>query len=74
MQSRTPEQIRDSIESNRQELGLSVERLRGEVTRLTDWRTHVERHRPELMMGAAAIGLLIGGRMLRKRRRRRRAD
>jgi len=74
MPERTPAQIRDSIEANRQELGLSVEQLRGEVTRLTDWRTHVERHRPEIMMGAAALGLLIGGRMLRNRRRRRRAD
>ena len=73
MPARSAKEIRDSIETNRVELGVSVERLRGEVTRLTDWRTHVERHQSEIAMGAAVVGLLIGGRMLRRRRRRRRA-
>ena len=31
MPTRTPEEIRASIEQNRQELGQSLERLRGEV-------------------------------------------
>jgi hypothetical protein len=70
-QPRSPEEIRNSIEANRMELAVSVQRLRGEVTRLTDWRGHVERHRSELMVGAAVVGLLVGGRMLRRRRRRR---
>ena len=35
MAARTPEEIRQSIEANRAELGLAVERLRGEVTRPT---------------------------------------
>jgi hypothetical protein len=52
------------------ELASSVERLRGEVTRITDWRGHVERHRSELIAGAAAVGLIIGVRMLRRRGRR----
>jgi hypothetical protein len=67
---RSPAEIRDSIESNRMQLAVSVQNLRGEVTRLTDWRGHVERHRSELMLGAAAVGLLLGARMLRRRRRR----
>jgi hypothetical protein len=46
-----------------------VERLRGEVARVTDWRAHVERHRPELMAGAAVVGFVIGIRLLRRRRR-----
>jgi hypothetical protein len=62
-------EIRNSIEANRQELAVSVERLRGEVTRITDWRGHVERHRPEITAGAAVVGLLIGVRLLRRRRR-----
>jgi hypothetical protein len=62
-------EIRNSIEANRQELAVSVERLRGEVTRITDWRGHVERHRPEITAGAAVVGLLIGVRFLRRRRR-----
>ena len=70
MSGRTPAEIRSSIESNRMELAVSVERLRGEVTKLTDWRSHVERHRNEITVGVAVVGLLIGGRMLRRRRRR----
>ena len=45
MAQRSPAEIRSSIEANRMELAVSVERLRGEVARLTDWRAHVERHR-----------------------------
>jgi hypothetical protein len=69
MAQRTPAEIRSSIETNRTELAASVERLRGEVTRITDWRGQVERHRSELMVGAAVVGLFIGGRLLRRRRR-----
>jgi len=69
MAQRSPAEIRDSIESNRAELGLSVERLRAEVDYLTDWRGHIERHRSELLLGAAAVGLVIGVRFLRRRRR-----
>lgn len=67
---RSPAEIRSSIEANRRELALSVEQLRGEVQRITDWRAHVERHRPEIMAGAAVLGLIVGARMLRRRRRR----
>jgi hypothetical protein len=73
MTQRTPEEIRSSIESNRMELAVSVQRLRGEVERFTDWRGHVERHRTELTAGAAVVGLMIGARLLTRRRRRRRA-
>jgi hypothetical protein len=72
MAQRSVAEIRSSIESNRMELGLAVENLRGEVTHLTDWRGHVERHRSELMAGAAVVGLLVGARLLRRRRRRNR--
>ncbi len=72
MAQRTPAEIRNSIEANREELALSVQRLRGEVERITDWRAHVERHRSEITLGAAAVGLMIGVRMLRRRRRRKR--
>jgi hypothetical protein len=70
MSGRSTAEIRSSIESNRQELAVSVERLRGEVTRATDWRAHVERHRDEIVMGAVAVGLLVGVRFLRRRRKR----
>jgi uncharacterized membrane protein len=71
MAQRTPAEIRSSIEANRAELAVSVAHLRGEVTRLTDWRAHVDRHRTEITAGAAVVGLMLGVRVLRRRRRRR---
>ncbi|MFI4984453.1 MAG: hypothetical protein ACHQAV_00525 [Solirubrobacterales bacterium] len=69
MAQRSPAEIRNSIESNRMELAVSLDRLRGEVAHLTDWRGHIERHREPLMLGAAVVGLALGVRMLRRRRR-----
>jgi hypothetical protein len=68
MATRSPAEIRSSIEANRMELALSLDRLRGEVAHLTDWRGHVQRHRTQLIAGAAIIGLTLGVRMLRRRR------
>jgi hypothetical protein len=72
MAQRSPAEIRSSIESNRMELALSLDRLRGEVAHITDWRGHLERHRSEVIAGAALVSFAIGGRLLRLRRRRRR--
>jgi uncharacterized membrane protein len=69
MAQRTPAEIRSSMEANRTELAVSVARLRGEVTRVTDWRAQVDRHRNEITVGAAVVGLMLGVRMLRRRRR-----
>jgi hypothetical protein len=69
MAQRTPAEIRNSIEANRMELAVSIGQLRGEVARLTDWRGQIERHRTELTIGAAVVGLVLGARMMRRRRR-----
>jgi multidrug resistance efflux pump len=61
MQSRTPEEIRASIEANRQELVASVDRLRAEVAVATDWRRQIRRHKREVVIGAAVAGFVIGG-------------
>jgi hypothetical protein len=61
MPARTPEEIRASIEGNRQELAVSLARLRGEVTELTDWRRQLTLHRREALVGAAVAGFVIGG-------------
>jgi hypothetical protein len=61
MPARTPEEIRDSIERNRQDLGTAVEQLRVEVTRLTDWRGQLRRYEPQMIIGAAAAGFVLGG-------------
>jgi hypothetical protein len=61
MPSRTPEEIRASIEESRQELGVSIVKLRDEVSELTDWRAQLRRNQQPLMIGAAAAGFIIGG-------------
>ena len=61
MAERTPAEIRASIETNRAELGVAIERLRGEVTELTDWRAHIRRNRKQVLVGAAIAGFVIGG-------------
>ncbi|HET6997022.1 MAG TPA: DUF3618 domain-containing protein [Solirubrobacterales bacterium] len=69
MQERTAAEIRRDIDVQRQQLGTSVEALRGRVTELTDWRRQVNEHRSQLIIGAAAIGFAIGVRAMLRRRR-----
>ena len=59
--ARTPEEIQRSIEANRAELGLAVERLRGEVAEITDWRRHLRENQKQVMIGAAVAGFVLGG-------------
>lgn len=61
MSGRSPAEIRSSIEANRAELAVSLQRLRGEVAIVTDWRGQIERHRKEVLIGAAVAGFVIGG-------------
>jgi hypothetical protein len=60
-QPRTPEQIRASIEENRRELGLAIERLQGEVAELTNWRKKVAQNQKQILIGAAIAGFVLGG-------------
>jgi len=66
---RSPAEIRRDIELKRHQLGTSVEALRVRVNELTDWRRQAEEHKPQLIIGAAAIGFFIGVRAMRRRRR-----
>jgi hypothetical protein len=59
--TRTPEQIRASIEANRMELAHSLTRLRGEVAEVTDWRKQIVQHRKQVMIGAGVAGFVLGG-------------
>lgn len=61
MARRSPEEIRASIEQSRQELGVSIVKLRDEVAELADWRAQVRRNQPSLLMGAGVAGFAIGG-------------
>ena len=60
-ETRSPEEIRRSIEANRAELGLAVERLRVEVAQATDWRGHFNRNRKQILIGVAVAGFVVGG-------------
>ena len=76
MPTRSPEEIRRSIETNRAELALSLSRLRGEVAEVTDWRKQIREHQQEVLIGAAVAGFVIGGGiaaiggLMRRRKRR----
>jgi hypothetical protein len=61
MAQRSPEEIRRSIEANRAELAVSLDRLRGEVAYVTDWRRHLATHQREAMIGAAVAGFVVAG-------------
>jgi hypothetical protein len=61
MPTRTPEQIRASIEANRVELAHSLERLRGDVAEIADWRKQIAAHQKQVLIGAAAAGFVLGG-------------
>jgi uncharacterized protein DUF3618 len=69
---RSADEIRRDIDIQRQQLGTNVEALRGKVTEVTDWRRQVEDHKQQLIIGAAALGFLVGIKLMRGRRRRKR--
>jgi hypothetical protein len=61
MPTRPPQEIRASIEQNRQELGTSLEKLRREVVHLTDWRGQIRLHQKQVLIGAGVAGFVLGG-------------
>jgi hypothetical protein len=61
MAGRTPEEIRLSVETTRQELSYSLNDLQAKVTQLTDWRSKLARNRKQVLIGAAVAGFVIGG-------------
>jgi hypothetical protein len=58
---RSPQEIRDSIESNRMELERSLHTLRAELVEAANWRKHLARHKKQVIIGAAVTGFVIGG-------------
>jgi Protein of unknown function (DUF3618) len=69
MPGRSAAEIRRDIDLQRQDLGRSVEALRGRVAELTDWRRQVREHKQQLVVGAAIAGFAIGGILALRRRR-----
>jgi len=58
---RSKEEIRASIEANRVELASSIERLKGDVAEVTDWRKQIQQRQKQVLIGAAVAGFVIGG-------------
>lgn len=59
--TRSPEQIRASMEANRLELARSLQNLRGEIQVASDWRRQLQRHQKQVLIGAAVAGFVLGG-------------
>ena len=59
--ARSPEEIRASIEANRMELGVAVDKLRAEVTVATDWRRKLRENNQQVLVGAVVAGFVVGG-------------
>lgn len=61
MATRTPEQIRASIEQNRQDLAVSIGTLKTEVAEATDWRKQIAANQQNVTIGAAVAGFVLTG-------------
>jgi hypothetical protein len=59
--TRSPEEIRASLESTRSELAFSLNDLQGKVRELTNWRRQLTENKKNAVIGAAVAGFLIGG-------------
>ncbi|HSD78413.1 MAG TPA: DUF3618 domain-containing protein [Solirubrobacteraceae bacterium] len=59
--TRSPEQIRASMEANRLELARSLQNLRGEIQVASDWRRQLQLHQKQVLIGAAVAGFVLGG-------------
>jgi hypothetical protein len=59
--ARSPEEIRASIEANRMELGVAVDKLRNEVAVATDWRRKLRDNQQQVLVGAVVAGFVVGG-------------
>lgn len=61
MATRSPDEIRASIDENRKALAVSIGTLKSEVAEVTDWRKQVRANQENLMIGAAVAGFVLGG-------------
>lgn len=73
MATRSPQEIRLSIERNRRELAVSVDDLRTKFKMLTDWRRQVNEHRTAVIVTTTVVGFAIGGMIAARIGRRRRS-
>lgn len=61
MDTRSPEEIRRSVQATRTELTYSLNDLQGKVQELTDWRRQLRENKKTAIIAAGVAGFLIGG-------------
>jgi hypothetical protein len=66
--TRSAEEIRNDIVTQRTELGRSVDALRSRWVETTDVGAQIRKHKSELLVGAAVVGFLVGGALALRRR------
>lgn len=59
--SRTPEEIRASLEARRNDLSSSIELLRDDVTELADWREQIRRNQRAVAIAVGVTGFVLAG-------------
>ncbi len=67
--TRSADQIRNDIVTQRQQLSRRVSALRTRWSEATNVKRQVSEHRTQLLVGAAVVGLLVGGAVALSRRR-----
>ena len=61
MPTRSPEEIRASLQTTRQELEYSLNDLQGKFRQLTNWRQQLVDNRKNAIIAAGVAGFLLGG-------------
>lgn len=59
--SRTPEEIRTSLETHRRELTNSIDLLRQDVTELSDWRSQIRKNQKAVAIAVGVTGFVLAG-------------
>jgi Protein of unknown function (DUF3618) len=67
--TRSAEQIRRDIVQQREQLSRSVDALRHRWIEATDVKRQIREHGTELAVGAAVVGIVVGGLIALRRRR-----
>jgi hypothetical protein len=61
MASRSPEEIRASLQATRTDLEYSINDLQGKFRELTNWRRQLAENKQGAIIAAGVAGFLIGG-------------
>ncbi len=66
--TRSAEEIRNDVDTQRHELARSVDALRDRWSEATDVKGQIAKHKNELLIGAAVVGFAVGAFIAFRRR------